>query len=402
MGLDWSGSERYRIHLAVVRGVMGSILPPAEDPFAETLSSLVLDARGKMLRPLLVLLGARAEAESSAVAGFRELAVPGCTEDEAFAAGRALGAAPGNEALLTGLLPGALLFPGRVYLLAAALELLHTATLVHDDIIDRAEKRRGLPTLHTLGGHRRAILAGDYLFSSSLMLISPWLSGMQHADAGRALQLLCRGEMLQARAQDRAIPSKRLYKRQIAGKTAMLFVLACRGGATLMAEARRPALARATAPHGEAHGETQIARMLGVYAYGLGMAFQINDDLLDYFPGDAGSKTAFRDYNQGLLTLPLILGLEDDLKGELHRFIERHIPGKKDLSPRQEHTLTVLLTERKARERACLEAQNYLLTGRRQVADTKSPSGGIQDLDALAARLLPELAGALPRTIQTS
>lgn len=400
MGLVWSGSERYRIHLAVVRGVMSAVLPPESDPFAETLASLVLDARGKLLRPLLVLLGARAQAEAMGRQELAELAPPSIGEDEAYAAGRALGAAPNNESVLVDHAAGAILFPGRVYLLAAALELLHTATLVHDDIIDRAEKRRGLPTLHSIGGYRRAILAGDYLFTTSLMLTGPWLTGFQHADAGRALQLLCRGEMLQARAQDKQKPSPRLYRRQIAGKTAMLFVLAARGGATLMADALGAAAPSPSTPQGEIPGLGQVPHQLGLYAYGLGMAFQINDDILDYTPGAASGKSAFRDYNQGLLTLPLLHGLGKDHDGKLKAFMKRYPPGKKELSKGRETQLTKLLEERGAISGARAEAQAYLASGRRQLVGTEPMVATMADLDALAVKLLPILTSeARERTV---
>ena len=184
---------------------------------------------------------------------------------------------------------------------AAAVELFHLATLVHDDVIDDADSRRGIPTLHRLYNRRTAVLCGDYLLSAALALAA----GAQDRD--RYLQQtlpnymtrVCAGEILQQENNwnlDLTLPG---YLRIIRGKTAALFEGAYRAGAVL--SERREARMR------------DYAR-LGRY---VGMIFQLTDDCLDYASDEATAKKPVEsDYEQGVVTLPLIraLALDPELK----------------------------------------------------------------------------------------
>ncbi|TVR68965.1 MAG: polyprenyl synthetase family protein [Spirochaetaceae bacterium] len=178
--------------------------------------------------------------------------------------------------------------------IAAALELLHMATLIHDDILDDAEIRRGKAAVHTLYGVRRTVLMGDFLFARCYALLASWGSpatiALFSSVVGRIvaaeIDAINRGEY----------PSLRRYKRRIVGKTALLFVLACHAGAS---EAAGP---------GETSGARTIQETLRRTGYNLGVSFQIRDDILDIVADAAVTgKPRGQDPRAGLVTLPLML-----------------------------------------------------------------------------------------------
>jgi len=178
----------------------------------------------------------------------------------------------------------------RLVLLAAAVELLHTASLVHDDVIDGAQTRRGHPTANALYHNSIAVMLGDYLFAHSAYLVT-------QTDSVRVMNLFARTLMSMARGeigQDLNLYSLEqtigTYLRQIADKTASLFATATEGGAILAG-----------------CSEEQIGA-LGRYGRHLGMAFQIVDDILDFIGDEkALGKPAGSDLWQGTLTLPALL-----------------------------------------------------------------------------------------------
>jgi geranylgeranyl pyrophosphate synthase len=146
--------------------------------------------------------------------------------------------------------------------LAAAVELVHTATLVHDDINDHSLTRRGKITVHARWGRTFALLTGDYLFSKVYELMAPY--GPQYNILmARACVELVEGETLQAAAAKAGTVDQETYKRIISLKTASLFEASARMGAHL------------------AGGDEQTVAALGEYARNLGLTFQIVDDVLD-------------------------------------------------------------------------------------------------------------------------
>lgn len=184
--------------------------------------------------------------------------------------------------------------------LAAALEILHTATLIHDDVIDNSPLRRGLPAVHETYGQKDAVLMGDFLLSRCFLLTAQYTSPGNAEYLARAISALCTMELEQDVDRFRSSVSVRSYLRKITGKTALLFSLACHVGAS---EAKAPTLV------------TSTLRRIG---YNLGMAFQIIDDILDY-TGEENTirKPRGNDVKAGLVTLPLILALRRDTQGEL-------------------------------------------------------------------------------------
>lgn len=177
--------------------------------------------------------------------------------------------------------------------LAASIELLHTATLVHDDVIDAAPTRRGRATANHLYDNAVSVMIGDFLFAHSADLIARIGSVRVVRLFAKTLMQIVTGELDQDVGSFDA--SKRIsdYLNRIGGKTASLFGAACEGGAIA---------AGAPEPYVEA---------LRDYGYNLGIAFQIVDDILD-FTGDEAvmGKPAGSDLMQGTLTLPSLLAME--------------------------------------------------------------------------------------------
>jgi heptaprenyl diphosphate synthase len=188
--------------------------------------------------------------------------------------------------------------PARVERLAAAVELLHVATLIHDDIIDDAPLRRGRPSLHSSLGVKEAVLAGDWLFSRCFLLSSDSAEPENARGLARLIAAVCSAEIGQDLDKFRFPTSVRGYFRTIAGKTAALFSLSLHVGAT------------------EAKAGHKIAQTLRRAGYGMGMAFQVIDDILDFEAAqDVLRKPVGRDIAEGLCTLPLIYALRADRPG---------------------------------------------------------------------------------------
>lgn len=181
----------------------------------------------------------------------------------------------------------------RIMPLAVAVELIHMASLVHDDVIDSADTRRGALTANAKWGNQVAILSGDYLFAQAFSLVA----GRHYGDTiGSRLAELVRelssGEILQDTMLYKAEHSLEEYYQQIEKKTANFLALCCEMGAIV-----------GGAPEA-------VGKALYFYGHSIGMAFQITDDLLD-ITGDAAKigKPAGNDIRQGVVTLPVIRAL---------------------------------------------------------------------------------------------
>lgn len=181
----------------------------------------------------------------------------------------------------------------HIYEVAAAIELLHAATLIHDDVIDFSPARRNKPTLHVNLGIKRAVLAGDYLFARSLELASTAHNDLLVSTMNKGITRLCLSEIDQDSGLGDYFIDRETYFNRIHGKTAELFALSCRVGAVL--------------------GGADEALCDAFYDLGwnYGMAFQINDDVLDYRgAAQRMGKPVGNDLKDGIPTLPLIIALE--------------------------------------------------------------------------------------------
>lgn len=194
--------------------------------------------------------------------------------------------------------PLVLLLAGRAYgydldalvTAAAGVELLHVASLVHDDTVDRAGLRRGKPTLNSMLSSGAVILIGDYLFAQSAVLAAATQSPRVVAVFASTLADICDGELCEIFDAHRLDQSRADYERRIFGKTASLFAGSAEMGAIL-----------GNAP--ESH-----IQALRAFGRDIGLAFQIVDDVLDLREGTAGiGKPAGQDLRQGTVTLPTML-----------------------------------------------------------------------------------------------
>jgi geranylgeranyl pyrophosphate synthase len=179
---------------------------------------------------------------------------------------------------------------------AVAVELVHSATLVHDDLIDGAQLRRGHPTVAAGAGREMAIATGDLLFSLAFAELARNESATQLRALSDASSALASGELLQREDAYAAHVAVERYLRRCELKTAALFEAACRLGALTAAE-----------------GSDELADALGAFARRIGLAFQMLDDVLDVSgPVERTGKARGTDLLDGTVTLPLILARECD------------------------------------------------------------------------------------------
>jgi len=178
--------------------------------------------------------------------------------------------------------------------LAASLELLHVATLIHDDVIDDSPLRRGTTTIHTRYGKRNAIYAGDYLFTLYFEMISRY--SQQQKDIlvnSLSMKKILIGELDQMLINYNIDATAKMYIREVSGKTAELFSLSTEMGAIASG------------------ADGKLANLSKNIGHDIGMSFQIIDDILDFGDSRTTGKPNFEDLKNGVYTLPYILGLQD-------------------------------------------------------------------------------------------
>ena len=172
--------------------------------------------------------------------------------------------------------------------LAATVEFIHTATLLHDDVVDESAQRRGRPTANLLWDNQSSVLVGDYLFSRSFQLMVE-TGNLRVLDIlANASATIAEGEVLQLSTAQDLTTTEETYFKVIRGKTAALFSAATEVGAVI------------------ADQEATTVQALHNYGDALGISFQIVDDLLDYSGTDATGKNLGDDFRERKLTLPVI------------------------------------------------------------------------------------------------
>lgn len=183
--------------------------------------------------------------------------------------------------------------------LAAAVEFIHTATLLHDDVVDESALRRGRATANAVWGNKPSVLVGDFLFSRAfqLMVADGSLKVLEILSGASAI--IAEGEVLQLVTSNDTATSEQAYLEVIRCKTAALFAAACRVGAVV---ADRPKIEE---------------EALESYGLNLGIAFQLIDDMLDYSAKQAElGKTVGDDFRDGKITLPVVLAFRRGDTGE--------------------------------------------------------------------------------------
>ncbi len=172
--------------------------------------------------------------------------------------------------------------------LAATVEFIHTATLLHDDVVDESAQRRGRPTANLLWDNQSSVLVGDYLFARSFQLMVETGSMRVLDILANAAATIAEGEVLQLTAAQDTNTSEDIYFKVVRGKTAALFSAATEVGGVIAGQ------------------DDTTVKALFDYGDALGIAFQIVDDLLDYQGTDATGKNIGDDFRERKLTLPVI------------------------------------------------------------------------------------------------
>ena len=232
--------------------------------------------------------------------------------------------------------------PERLHL-ATAIELIHMATLVHDDVIDEAAIRRGKPTANSIFGNHCAVLTGDYLFATAFSLVAQFSGSDRLRVLTDAICVMCEGEIFQARdlySLDQRIPD---YFKNINCKTADFIAASCCLGGQA------------------AHYQPADIDALRRYGYCIGMAFQITDDILDVTAtADKVGKPTGNDLKQGVLTLPVLYALQHSSRQqELRQIIQSKAITGKSL----EQALS-FIRESNAVDYCYEQAENYLQQAR--------------------------------------
>jgi heptaprenyl diphosphate synthase len=181
---------------------------------------------------------------------------------------------------------------------AVAAELIHMASLVHDDIIDKSGLRRHKPSVNKVWGDHNAVLCGDYLFAKAFGLLTEnrLIRSMDYMV--NAIQNMCEGEITQAANRFNCNMDSSLYYELIAKKTAIFLECCCKSGAV-------------AGGAGELH-----IQLIGEFGLNLGLAFQITDDIMDYCGNpEVMGKPCYEDLRQGCITLPAIFLLESEKYG---------------------------------------------------------------------------------------
>jgi octaprenyl-diphosphate synthase len=208
--------------------------------------------------------------------------------------------------------------PGARHIdLAACVEFIHTATLLHDDVVDESQLRRGLASANAVFGNKASVLVGDFLFARAFQLMVDDGSLRVLAILSKAAATIAEGEVLQLVTQNDLSTTEARYLEVIQGKTAALFAAACQIGAVV---ASRPDREEAA---------------LAEYGMKLGIAFQLVDDALDYVADQATlGKTIGDDFREGKITLPVLaafLAGNDPEKAFWRRTIEQLQQTESDL-----------------------------------------------------------------------
>ncbi len=215
----------------------------------------------------------------------------------------------------------------KIVKLAASIEMLHMATLIHDDIIDESKMRRNKESTQSKYGKDMAVYAGDYMLSKSLSILNGKDYDADHiAKLAKAIEHICESELLQFHSKFKLMTVKN-YLRVVSGKTAALFAISMYSGAA------------------ESGCSEALSKNMGRIGYDLGIAFQIIDDILDFSEDqELVGKSVRNDLKKGYYTLPVIFAI----KGEQESVLES-----------TESELMLLVERNKGIEKARVLAKKY-------------------------------------------
>ena len=263
--LQLCGGDLERVNHAIVERMHSSV------ELIPQLAGHLVDAGGKRLRPLLTLAAAR-------LCNYR-----------------------GDKHVL----------------LASCVEFIHTATLLHDDVVDSSDLRRGKPSANAVWGNKASVLVGDFMFTRAFELMVEVGSLEVLRILSEASSVIAEGEVLQLQTSNNTATSETAYLEVVEAKTAKLFAAACQIGGVI---AERPA---------------DECEALESYGTNVGIAFQLVDDTLDYSAKQATlGKTVGDDFREGKITLPVILAFrrgDEEERSFWRRTMERLEQSEDDL-----------------------------------------------------------------------
>jgi octaprenyl-diphosphate synthase len=233
--------------------------------------------------------------------------------------------------------------------LAAAVEFIHTATLLHDDVVDASDLRRGLATANAVWGNKPSVLVGDFLFSRAFQLMVEDGSLKVLAILSHASAVIAEGEVLQLVTSNDTATDEMAYLAVIRAKTAQLFAAASQIGAVI---ANRP---------------LEEEEALAAFGLNLGIAFQLVDDMLDYSARQAElGKTVGDDFREGKITLPIVLAFNRGDEAE-RRFWRRTLEELEQNDEDLDHAIALL--HKHAGLRDTLERAGHYATLARRALD---------------------------------
>jgi len=291
MSIFWGDYPNIADELANIKKIIKKNVKSSEKEFDEAITPLI-DAGGKMLRPAFLLLAAKF--------GKYE--------------------------------------PEKMHNLAAAIEMMHMATLVHDDVVDESKFRRGVETIQHKYSKEYAVYIGDFLFCQCFIMLSEFeYSTVILKDISKAISKICMGEITQYNIRYIRNTGLKKYLKIISGKTAALFAISFFTGAK------------------EANCSEKTSKLLGRVGYYIGMAFQIIDDLLDY-SGDSIKlgKSAQSDLIKGYYTLPLIYAMVEDKENKISAILDNSSLNDSDISE-----IIIIVNKYKGIEKAQNLANKY-------------------------------------------
>lgn len=229
----------------------------------------------------------------------------------------------------------------KLLFLSVAFEMVHLATLIHDDIVDKSLTRRGNPTVNALWGDHIAILLGDYYFAKTAGLIADIEDPRIDHLFSDTVATVCEGTIIELMTAGQATMTLQSYYEKISHKTAALIAACCKGGAIIGGASER---------------EIDL-----LYSYGLnlGIAFQIIDDILDYTEDQSTiGKPAGNDLRQGMVTLPLIYALQGQSQNGHHELAQKLL-NESNHDEREVHEVIDWVLSGGSAERARKDAYTY-------------------------------------------
>ncbi len=225
----------------------------------------------------------------------------------------------------------------RIIPIAACIEFLHTATLIHDDIIDQSKLRRGIESVQSKYSKDVAVLIGDYIFAKVFELLAGDYPSEMLKNLSKSILQICNGELTQYSYRYTSDISLEQYVEIIAGKTAALFSMSLFAGGY------------------EGGVKNMPMRSLTKIGYCIGMMFQIIDDCLDYNQdSETLGKSAINDIKQGYITLPMYYALQNDIDNKLYSLIF-----ESDLNEEHIHRIKQLVIDLEGVKMAQEKAEEY-------------------------------------------